>query len=131
MQDPIRKITSEQFVSLIKAQRLPSDKVTFKCPMCGTLQNGADLVAAGAGPDFEAVKTYVGFSCVGRFTGAPSPRKAPDGSPCNWTLGGLFRLHKLEVFDGEESHPYFEPATPEEALAHVASTPSVTATVTA
>jgi hypothetical protein len=46
--------------------------------------------------------------------------KAPDGKPCNWTLGGLFRTHTLEVVtpDGKK-HPRFEVATPEQAQAHL------------
>ena len=49
----------------------------------------------------------------------PVPR---FGKPCNWTLGGLFALHKLEVVtpDGEK-HPRFELATPAEAQAHMAA----------
>jgi hypothetical protein len=80
------------------------------------MQTGNDLIRAGAGKTFEDVEKYLGFSCVGRFTGAKSPRKEPDGKPCNWTLGGLFSLHTLEVVtpDGEH-HPRFEVATPEQA----------------
>jgi hypothetical protein len=94
----------------------------MKCPMCGTIQSAADLIAAGAGPDFDAVEKYLAFSCVGRFTNAGSPRKVPDGKPCNWTLGGLFSLHKLEVVtpDGKK-YPRFELASPAEAQAHKAS----------
>jgi len=90
--------------------------------MCGTLQNAQDLIAAGAGSDFGEVATYLGFSCVGRFTSAPSPRPTPDGRPCNWTLGGVLHLHKLEVIDEDgTAHPHFEVASKEEAQHHVAS----------
>ena len=84
-----------------------------------TVQSAADLIAAKAGASMGEVEKYLGFSCVGRFTGAKSPRKKPDGSPCNWTLGGLFSLHELEVVteDGEH-HPSFELATPEQAQLH-------------
>jgi hypothetical protein len=92
------------------------------CPRCGTVQSARDLIAAGAGADFDAVSKYLGFSCVGRFTGAGSPRKTPDGKPCNWTLGGLFALHKLEVVtpDGKR-HPRFELASPEQAQTNEAA----------
>lgn len=64
----------------------------------------------------EKVENYIGFSCVGRWTGSGSPRKEPDGKPCNWTLGGLFQCHKLAVvLDSGKVHPHFEPCTPEEA----------------
>ncbi|KFH24300.1 hypothetical protein IB61_11625 [Brucella abortus LMN2] len=66
----------------------------------------------------KTLKKYLGFSCVGRFTGAPSPRSTPDGKPCDWTLGGLLSLHKLEIVDENgELHPRFEIASPEEAQA--------------
>jgi len=69
------------------------------------------------------VQKYFGFSCVGRFTGAGNPPKPEDKGKeqkgCNWTLGGLFQMHDLEVVtpDGKK-HPCFEPATPEQAKAH-------------
>lgn len=76
------------------------------------------LIRAGAGKTEGDVEKYVGFSCVGRWTGAGSPRKNPDGKPCNWTLGGLFQTHKVTVVtpDGKP-HPIFEVATAEEAQA--------------
>lgn len=117
----MQTMTLDEYRTAVKAQGVPREHVAMKCPMCGTVQSGADLIAAGAGANFEAVEQYLGFSCVGRFTGAGSPRKEPDGKPCNWTLGGLFRLHKLEVVtpDGEK-HFRFELVTPEEAQAHMA-----------
>lgn len=109
-------ITLDQFHAELRAQGVPRDDLALICPCCGTAQSARDLIAAGAGATFEEVEKYLGFSCVGRWTGAGSPRKEPDGKPCNWTLGGLFQLHKLTVVtpDGEE-HPRFEPATPEQA----------------
>lgn len=114
----ITTMTLEMFRAALKAQGVPREHMAFVCPMCGTVQSANDLIAAGAGNDFSEVEKYLGFSCVGRWTGAESPRKSPDGEPCNWTLGGLFSLHKLEVVtpDGN-SHPHFEPATPEQAMA--------------
>jgi hypothetical protein len=115
----MKTMTLDEFQVALKAQGVSSrTQLALKCPRCGTVQSAEDLIAAGAGPDFDAVEKYLGFSCVGRFTGAGSPRKEPDGNPCNWTLGGLFPLHKLEgVTPDGEHHPRFEPATPEEAQA--------------
>ena len=116
----MQTMTVDEFLGALKAQGVNSHiHFALKCPMCGTVQSAADLIAAGAGADFDAVEKYLGYSCVGRFTGAGSPRKTRDGKPCNWTLGGLFKVHKLEVVtpDGER-HPRFEPATPEEAQAN-------------
>lgn len=118
----MKSMTLEEFHSALKAQCVPArEHLAMKCPMCKTVQSAADLIVAGAGPDFDSVEKYLGFSCVGRFTGAGQPRKDPDGRPCNWTLGGLFRVHQLEVVtpDGER-HPRFELATPEEARDHLA-----------
>lgn len=119
----IRKITLDEYHSELRDQAVSGhENLAFVCPMCGTVQSARDLISAGAGKTFDDVERYLGFSCVGRWTGARSPRAKPDGEPCNWTLGGLFTLHKLEVVtpDGE-THPRFEPATPEQAQAHQAA----------
>lgn len=118
----MKRMTLDEFQAACMAQTSRSELTTVKCPMCSTLQNGLDFIAAGAGQDWGEVARYVGFSCVGRFTGAGSPRKDPDGQPCNWSLGGLFQTHRMVVVtpDGIE-HPHFELATPEEAAAHHAA----------
>lgn len=108
-----------EFLAALKAQGVERDDLAVICPMCRTVQSARDLIKAGAGADFEAVRGSLGFSCVGRWTGAGSPRTEPDGQPCNWTLGGLFHTHELEVIteDGKH-HPHFELATPEQAQEH-------------
>ena len=118
----MKRMTLEDFQAACKTQARSSELTTVKCPMCGCLQNAIDFIAAGAGKDWDGVARYVGFSCVGRFTGAESPRKVPDGKPCNWSLGGLFKTHRMVVVtpDGKE-HPHFELASPEEAAAHCAA----------
>ena len=60
--------TLDEYQSDVKAQGVPREHIAMKCPMCGTIQSAADLIAAGAGPDFDAVEKYLAFSCVGRFT---------------------------------------------------------------
>lgn len=116
----MRTMTIEEFRAAIDAQGVPREHAAFVCPRCKTVQSAQNLVDAGAGSDMAAVEKYLGFSCVGRFTGAGGARSEPDGAPCNWTLGGLFRLHELEVItvDGE-SHAHFEVATPAQALANI------------
>lgn len=119
----MQKMTLEEFQTALKAQGVPShEDYAFVCPMCRTVQSARDLIAAGAGKTFAEVEAKIAFSCVGRWTKAASPRKQPDGKPCNWTLGGLLRLHELEVTapDGA-THPMFMPATPEQAQAHAAA----------
>lgn len=73
-------------------------KWKFKCPKCGEPQSAEDLVAAGV--DQADIEKYLGFSCVGRFT---------ENKGCNWTLGGLFQIHELEIeTDDGEKHPRFD-----------------------
>lgn len=113
-------MTLAEFRAALKRQGVPShENFAFKCPMCGTVQSGADLIKAGAGETFDDVEKYLAFSCIGCFTGAPKKGES-TGRGCNWTLGGLFRTHKLEVVteDGEH-HPRFALATAEEAQAHM------------
>lgn len=112
-------VTLDEFIAKYKAQAPSNADVVFRCPMCKTLQSARDLIAAGAGTTFDDVEGYLGFSCVGRFQGGDAPRKVKDGKDCNWTLGGLFKVHELEVItpDGKR-HPRFSLASPEEAAAH-------------
>lgn len=109
---------------MLKAQAVGGrERLVFKCPICGTLQTGVDLIAAGAGTSFDQVEKYLGFSCVGRWTQAgPHKKDRPPGRGCNWTLGGLLCIRDLDVEtpDGKK-HPHFMPATPQEAAAHWAS----------
>jgi hypothetical protein len=122
----MKTMTVDEYHAALKAQgtKEHTDLVII-CPMCGTMQTGRDFIRAGAGTTFEGVEPYLGYSCIGRFTGAGAPRNKPDGKPCNWTLGGLFKTHTLEVVtpDGK-THPRFEVATPDQAKAHWASKPA-------
>lgn len=94
-------MTLEQFHEAMRQQGVPIEQVTFKCPRCKTLQCAQDLIDARAGNTLAEVERYLGFSCVGRFD--------PDKG-CDWTLGGLFQIHELEVItpDGER-YPRFMP----------------------
>lgn len=113
----MKRITTEEVRELFRAQGVAREHLAFKCPMCGTVQSMASLRAAGVAE--SDLLNVVGFSCEGRFTHRLPPprdeaeRKARTARGCNWTLGGLLRLHAMEV-DGE---PTFEPASPEEAQA--------------
>lgn len=94
-------MTIKEFRDAIKSQGVPIEDVTFQCPKCKTIQSAKDLIEAGAGETFDDVEKYLGFSCVGRWD---------ESKGCNWTLGGLFQIHELEVVtpDGEK-HPRFKP----------------------
>lgn len=116
-----QQITLAEFQERLKAQGVEREDAAFRCPMCGTVQSMRTLIEAGAGASVDEVEKYIGFSCVGRWTHQLGPSEAREKHPgegCNWTLGGLFKTHDLEVVtpDGA-THPHFEPATPEEAQA--------------
>ena len=123
----VEQITVEELHARFKAQGVSArEHIASVCPICGTVQSIASLVKAGADP--EKAETAMGFSCEGRWTNAgPWPadkdksakanaRRAIRG--CDWTLGGLFRIHRLEVLtpDGK-AHPYFGIATADQAQA--------------
>lgn len=94
-------MTIAEFQAEMKKQGLPPADCTFECPRCKTLQSANDMIKAGAGEDFDAVQGYIGFSCIGRFDKTQG---------CDWTLGGLLRLHELEVIDADgKHHPHFMP----------------------
>lgn len=104
------EMTLEQFQDALKAQGVPLEQVLLRCPRCGTEQSANDLIEAGAGASLDDVECYLGFSCIGRFD---------ESRGCDWTLGGLFSIHQLEVVTSDgERHPRFMPLSPEEAAAH-------------
>ena len=117
----MERITVDELYSRFKAQGVSDRKdIAFKCPICATVQSMRSLIKAGAGETEDEVEKFVGFSCVGRFSNAgPHKPGTKPGKGCDWTLGGVFRVHTLEVEtpDGKV-HPRFEIATPEEAQEH-------------
>ena len=106
----MQTLTIEEFYLLCKQQAdSPLDTVVI-CPACKTMQSGRDFIDAGV--EHDSMRKVLGFNCVGRYTGAHSARKVPDGKPCNWTLGGLLQIHTLEVVDAEGvKRPHFELAS--------------------
>lgn len=79
------------------------DDWQFKCTSCGHIQSAtaarhrAPGVDAGKEPHW--LRNYLARNCEGRLTG---------GVGCDWSLGGLFQIHKLEVIDDGEAFPIFE-----------------------
>ena len=68
----------------------------FKCVRCGHVQTWQDFKEAG----LADAENYMYYSCLGRWV---------KGRGCDWTLGGLFRIHTQEVIT-EDGHtiPTFE-----------------------
>lgn len=111
------RITLAEFQARLRDQDV-GDRLDFAfvCPVCATVQSMRTLIGAGVSP--AKAESYVGFSCVGRFTGAgPHHPRAPAGRGCDWTLGGLLQLQELEIEADGRFNPYFRLATPEEAAA--------------
>jgi len=119
----MKRMTQDEF--LAEAKRRFGDNVRdwkFVCPMCGTVQSVQQLMDAviAAGGKKEDVHGYIGFSCIGRFTGqsdasiSAKNRGYKWDKGCNWTLGGLLQFHNLEVLLPDGYHrPTFELADPE------------------
>lgn len=119
-------MTLAEFHAALAAQGVPRGHEAVKCPACGTVQSFADLHAAHAAADPVLLRGYFGedakpedafaHSCIGRYERAGAPRLSGG---CNWTLGGFLQVHRLIVeFPDGTRLPAFEPATPQEALAH-------------
>jgi len=70
----------------------------FVCAKCGNIQCSQDFIDIGEDPEG---KVY--FSCIGRYT-----KKVG----CDWTLGGLFTIHKTVVVKDMLIIPVFETADP-------------------
>ncbi len=86
------KYTHDEWLAEAKRRfgKKPADWV-FVCPRCKTEQTVKDLMDAGVAKN--KVEVFLAFSCIGRFT---------TDKGCNWTLGGLFRIHEAEItFDGD------------------------------
>lgn len=121
------KLTMAEFMKRVEAQGVSSpNHYAFICPVCGTVQSGQSLFRAGARP--ETIERSIAFSCEGRFTGAGPWPSSKDRSAkavarrsirgCDWTLGGLFHLHELEIEREDGTiRMAFEIASPEQARA--------------
>lgn len=116
----MRTILAAELHAEMKAQGAPTrEDIAFKCVICGTVQSIRSLKAAGL--TLDQAERQIGFSCEGRERGAGPAKDGKPGNPhvrgCDWSLGGLFHLHRLEVTtpDGK-THPTFELATAAETI---------------
>lgn len=123
----MERIDTTELHMRMKAQGVSArEHIAFKCPICSTVQSMASLVHWGAPAD--KVENYIGFSCEGRFSGAGPYVDGSANRGCDWTLGGLFKMHTLEVVlpDGKVQ-PSFALASADEARALEASQASIAA----
>lgn len=80
------------------------DDWKFKCARCGHVQSATTARERAPGIDDGAdpgwLRNHLARNCEGRLT---------SGVGCDWSLGGLFQIHKLEVIDDDGSPvPVFE-----------------------
>lgn len=97
----VRKITYEEWET--EAKSLFGDVKPrfwkFVCSNCGHVQSGWEMMKMY--PDKgDYIKNSVFMSCEGRL----------GGEGCDWSLGGLFQIHKTEVLSPETGRyvPVFE-----------------------
>lgn len=109
------QITLDEFVLRLQAQGVPQEHCAFRCVRCGHIQSAASLVRY-LPPEDAGNAAY--YSCEGRYS---------KDVGCDWTLGGLLQIHKLEVLTEDSiivgmlrAVPVFELASPEEARALMA-----------
>jgi len=94
----IRHMTRDEWIAL--GRKLYGEdmrKWKFRCVQCGNVQSHESVTERN--PEIRNTSNWIFFSCEGRKT---------EGVGCDWTLGGLFKIHRLEVFDDQKSenpHP--------------------------
>ena len=113
-------LTREEFAARLTAQGVSREHLAFRCWMCGTVQSLRSFELAGVA--LASAEYQIGFSCVGRHTGAGAwdaqnpVRRAVPG--CDWTLGGLLGGGAIKlVGEGGKERWSFAVATPDEARA--------------
>ncbi len=76
----------------------------FECPSCHHPQSAKDWEDNKI--DKDTIQNQLGFSCIGRHV---------ENIGCDWTLGGLFQIHTLEVIDDDgEVYRHFKLYEPKE-----------------
>ena len=95
----MKQISIEEYINLFKERfGFVRKNWKVKCAKCGEVQSIQDFVDQG----IKEPTNFWGFSCIGRWD---------KKRGCDWTLGGLFQIHTLEVIDAEgKAHPRFEVA---------------------
>jgi hypothetical protein len=73
-------------------------KWEFRCVFCAHVQSHE--AAKARKPDIGDTSNWIFCCCEGRYN---------KDVGCDWTLGGLFRIHKREVVDDREGKPEYIP----------------------
>ena len=72
---------------------------SFVCPSCGHIQSIKSVLEHNPSLDLKDVQNWIHYNCEGRYN---------EGNGCNWTLGGLFHIHKIEIIYNGKNIPSFE-----------------------
>lgn len=72
-------------------------KINFICPKCKTPQSYNDFKKEGI--DSGVIMKVLAFSCIGRHSRSKG---------CNWSLGGWFQIHEVEVREGGVVYKRFD-----------------------
>jgi hypothetical protein len=78
----------------------------FVCPACGHVASVAEYKAVGA-------DDAIGYSCIGRWTGAKRDAFGKGPGPCNYAGGGLIRINPVRVVLEDDAVFMFELARSE------------------
>jgi len=98
------RLTRAEFRQAIK-DRFGKDAswpdIAFRCPMCKVETKGQEWLDYG-----QKGEAMLGFSCIGRLKGTDQGLETKNRTPtgCNYTNGGLFQLHSIEVHDPDDDH---------------------------
>ena len=71
----------------------------FVCPSCGHIQSVKSVLEHNPSLDPNNIQNWINYNCEGRYN---------EGEGCDWTLGGLFKIHKLEIIYLGKEIPSFE-----------------------
>lgn len=123
----VDRVDGTEFCNRLYNQKMHnSNDLAFVCPVCATVQSVSSLKKVGASVEIAA--RMIGYQCEGDLIGAgPWPNSSDQSDRakqrrairgCNWTLGGHFKIHVLEVLASDVvSMPWFQVATPAQAEA--------------
>ena len=85
----MKKLHHEEWIDkAIELFGKDSKEWKFVCPSCGHKQSVKSVVQNNPSLNPEDVENWIHYNCEGRIN---------EGEGCNWTLGGLFKIHELEI----------------------------------
>ena len=115
-------LSREELAQRLRAQGVPREHLAFRCWRCGTVQSLTSFALAGV--DAFTAERQIGYSCVGRHTGAggwdPSSPTRALTPRCDWSISEFPGAAGLRIVEGARAFWAFAVATPDEARALMA-----------